>query len=494
MPWWPSLRVRTFLILASLVLITVAGGVVMIWYTYRMQSLFIRSIDKEIAAALQVEVLLRSLIKEKGLVSYYFMDGDVAWLARLQEKRLAFRKHLEEAQRLSDTVEDRDALERIEQKYEQYVENKDEVIDLYRSGKREDGQVLHRRVRVHFDGILDLCEAYEAMNLRRLQRTQRESQEQADWIRAIAATAILATVVLSLLMVFVLSRQIFGPIRRLLEEADRFGSGGRSADEMKALSHEIRGLIQQADQTHLELEKSRTRLLHTEKMATVGRLAAGVAHSIRNPLTSIKMRLFSLERALDLAPNQKEDLEVISEETRHLETIIRNFLEYARPSKLRMQKISPSELIDMNLQLLRHRFKSYGVRLELRRMGRLPEVLADPDQLKEVFVNLLINACEAMGEGGTVTIEEEADVQETVGPVAVVRISDNGPGIPAGLREKVFEPFFSTKEEGTGLGLSIVVRIIEQHGGWLSLQSEEGLGTTFIITLPCGGDRAGVPS
>jgi signal transduction histidine kinase len=219
-------------------------------------------------------------------------------------------------------------------------------------------------------------------------------------------------------------------------------------------------------------------------------LAAGVAHSIRNPLTSIKMRLFSLERSLDLVPNQKEDLEVISEETRHLDTIIRNFLEYARPSKLRMQRISPSELIDMTLQLLRHRFKSYGVRLELVRTVPLPEILADPDQLKEVFMNILINACEAVGEGGEITIEEEEETQAPLGPVALIRIRDSGPGIPAELQEKVFEPFFSTKEEGTGLGLSISVRVIEQHGGQLTVKSEEGQGTTFVITLPCREDKS----
>lgn len=313
-------------------------------------------------------------------------------------------------------------------------------------------------------------------------------------MRAVAAAAILTGLVLSLLLAFVLLKQVFGPIRRLLVEAEKFVEPDSSSNEVKALSREVRGLIEDADQTHLELERSRTRLAQTEKMAMVGRLASGVAHSIRNPLTSIKMRLFSLEKSLDLAPDQKEDMEVISEETRHIDTIVRNFLEYARPSKLQMQKISPSELVDMNLQLLRHRFKSYGVRVDLKRSEPLPEVLADQDQLKEVFMNLLINACEAMGEGGAITIEEEEGVRPPLGPVAMVRIKDNGPGIPVGLQEKVFEPFFSTKEEGTGLGLSIAVRIIEQHGGELSFASEEGLGTTFLITLPCREDKSWVQS
>jgi len=490
MPKRLSLRGRILLILSILALITVCGGSVMIWYTYQMGSLFTQTVAKEMNELVVIEDFLQELIKQKGFVSYYFMDGDVEWLARLKEQRQKFRELLASARRLVSTAEDRAALERIESKYIQYIELKDRVIDLYQSGKREEGHVLHQEVREYFDEMLELCEAYEVMHTRRLRRMQLESQKQATRIRAFAATTILLAVLVSLLMAFVLLTQIFGPLRRLIVEAERSGGSASDGDEVKVLSQGVRELIEDVDQTHLELEQSRTRLVQTEKMAMVGRLAAGVAHSIRNPLTSIKMRLFSLERSLDLPPNQKEDLEVISEETRHIDTIVRNFLEYARPSKLKMQKISPSELIDTNLQLLRHRFKSYGVHVDLRRSEPLPEILADPDQLKEVFVNILMNACEATGEGGAISIEEEVAELQPLGLVAMIRIRDNGPGIPAEVQENVFEPFFSTKEEGTGLGLSIAMRIIAQHGGRLSLKSEEGLGTTFIITLPCREDKS----
>jgi signal transduction histidine kinase len=114
----------------------------------------------------------------------------------------------------------------------------------------------------------------------------------------------------------------------------------------------------------------------------------------------------------------------------------------------------------------------------------LPPVDADPDQLKEVLVNLIINACEAMAKGGTITIEELAAFKPGDRREVVVRISDSGPGIPAGLHDKVFEPFFTTKEEGTGLGLSIAKRIINEHEGRLEIADTHGGGTTFIMTLP----------
>jgi signal transduction histidine kinase len=124
------------------------------------------------------------------------------------------------------------------------------------------------------------------------------------------------------------------------------------------------------------------------------------------------------------------------------------------------------------------------VEVKLNRAHRLPEIWADPDQLKEVLVNLVLNACEVMVNGGVITIREEEKVEPPLGPAVVIRVSDTGPGIPESIRDKVFQPFFSTKEEGTGLGLSIATRIIEEHGGRLELESAQKQGATFNITLP----------
>jgi signal transduction histidine kinase len=202
------------------------------------------------------------------------------------------------------------------------------------------------------------------------------------------------------------------------------------------------------------------------------------------------MRLFSMERTLELTATQREDIEVISEEIRHIDTIVRNFLEFSRPPKLKIQSVSPSDVVDSAIQLLRHRIESYGVEVEVYRQRKLPEVDGDPEQLKEVLVNLMVNACDAMADGGKITIREEAGQTKPMGRVAVIRVSDTGPGVPEGIKEKVFQPFFSTKEEGTGLGLSIAARIIQDHKGCLNLRSREGKGATFIITLPCRGDVA----
>jgi signal transduction histidine kinase len=199
------------------------------------------------------------------------------------------------------------------------------------------------------------------------------------------------------------------------------------------------------------------------------------------------MRLFSLSRSLDLSGPQKEDFEVISQEIRQIDTIVQNFLEFSRPPKLKMQPISPSTVVDAAIQLLEHRLKSYDVTIKVNRKYLLPKIQADSEQLKEVLVNLVVNACESMENGGLIVINEEITHTPSLNQTAVIRLNDNGPGIPESIQDKILQPFFTTKEEGTGLGLSIAARIVEQHGGWLDLNSKEGEGTTFILSFPIEG-------
>ena len=302
-----------------------------------------------------------------------------------------------------------------------------------------------------------------------------------------------AGAVLGLMLGWVLLRQVLGPIRSLARGAalgsDEDTAGGLtpdqgSADEVRAVGQLVHGLLRDVDQTHTLLEQSRQHLLQAEKLALVGKLAAGVAHSVRNPLTSVKMRLFSLERGLDLSPTQRDDFDVISEEIRHLDTIVRNFLEFSRPPRPKFQHLSPSDVVDMTLNLLKHRLESYGVDVRLVREQPLPEVDVDPEQLKEALVNLILNACDAMGENGRIEITEETGFVDPLGRVAILQLSDSGPGIPQEIQDKIFQPFFSTKEEGTGLGLAIAWRILNEHGGYLHLKPSDKEGASFVLVLP----------
>ena len=479
-----SLRGRIYVILGALVMITMSGGMVTVWYTYQMEHLLTAITEKDLAAFRTAEALEIALANQKGFVSYYFIEGDAEWLRRLGEFRQIFKERLNDALQSAETERERNALFRIKAEYARYIAVKDRVIGFYKEGRREAGTLLHRQARDLFFVVLELCEKYKDIHEERIVQAKSDSQDQAARLRIIAATAVLLSFILAILLALVLGYQVLAPVRRLTAEAGREGDTDAAGNEVKALSRSVRGLIQNVDQTQSELAKSRESLLQAEKMALVGKLAAGMAHSIRNPFTSVKMRLFSLNRSLQFTDTQKEDFDVISEEIRRIDTIVQNFLEFSRPPKLTIQSISPSVIVDQTIQLLKHRLKAYEVGVTIERRQNLPAIDADPEQLKEVFVNLIVNACEAMDRGGSIVIREQEMLDPSNGRTAVIRVSDNGPGIPESIRKKVLLPFFTTKEEGTGLGLSIVDRIIKEHQGSMDIESNENGGTTFSIFLP----------
>ena len=483
-----NLRQRIYATLAGVMGITLFGGLVMVWYTYRVESVIVDIIDKNVTGLQKAESLENAIVSQKGFVSYYYMDGDPNWLTQLNEYRQLFTTRLEEVRQSVQNQQQAETIERIGFLYNQYVVLKDQVIALYQNGNRNTGTELHRTVRNQFFTILDLCEKYKKMHIQSVRSAQHLMNARATELRIFAVAAIAANIVLAFILAFIMIGKVLNPITRLLQSTAQDKLAEKPVNVVDALGRSVEGLMQSVDQTQSELARSREHLFQVEKMAMVGKLAAGMAHSIRNPFTSVKMRLFSLSRTLNLNSAQKEDFEVISGEIRHIDTIVQNFLEFSRPPKLVMQSISPSSVIDNTLKLLMHRLKSYNVNVQIVRTQKLPNVSADPEQLKEVFVNLFINACEATGKGGTITVNEDINKDQNFGKIVQIRISDDGPGIPAAIIGKVKEPFFTTKEEGTGLGLSIADRIIGEHGGRIGISSVELKGTTFTISLPAIGD------
>jgi signal transduction histidine kinase len=481
-PW--KLKTRLFFVVAALMVLTLIGGIVMIAYTVQMEHIVSDITERDLTAFEIAEGMESALAMQKGFVAYYFMDRNPQWLQQLGEYRQVFREKLAEAKTVATDTRLLKDIESIESEYNRYIQNKDQVIALYKSGESEPGQKLHQEVRQQFFRILDGCQRFKDVYRSKVYERKLAVHEQALRLRIMTVLAILLGGLLAMALVWLMMDQVFKPVVKLTRELGGIDSSRGKGDEIRALSEGVRGLIEDADQTYHELKRSRETLLQAEKMALVGKLAAGMAHSLRNPFTSVKMRLFSLGRSLKLAETQQEDFDVISEEIQHIDTIVQNFLEFSRPPKLRMTRVSPSSVVDLVIRLLGHRLNSYDVTVEIRRKAMLPEIEADPEQLKEVLVNLVVNACEAMKRGGHITIEEREDSHPQMGRAVELRISDTGPGIPEEIREKVFQPFFTTKEEGTGLGLSIAARIVQEHGGELSVESLEGQGAVFVMRFP----------
>jgi len=229
-------------------------------------------------------------------------------------------------------------------------------------------------------------------------------------------------------------------------------------------------------------------LQRSERLAAVGQPAAGLAHEIRNPLASLWGSTELLRAELpELRPEQKQLLEIVERETARLNTLLENFLCYARPGSVRRERVLLYQLL-VEIRDLASRSGEPATRVELDLDSDLC-LLGDPTQLRSVFWNLVLNAMQAEPVDGSVQIRASL---ESVGPDSGrslrIEVQDRGHGIPKALLERIFEPFFTTRPKGNGLGLATVHRLVELHGGSLAVESAEGTGTTVRVSLPAAPD------
>ncbi len=512
-----SLRSIILYIFSTMVSVAMVGSTLTLWYTYQMDSLLVNVVKKDMVLYKALQEMELALANQKGFLTYYLVDGDAKWLESLGRYRAMFQQSYNQAVSLEINSVQRSALEAIDIEYKQYIDAKDKAIENYMSQKlKKDNAVnpspsveekisisaMHSAQRTRFFNLLNLCKDFNVNLWHMIQEKERNHYDHSEKLRIMVFSAILFFMLLGALFLFILYMKVLEPIRGLAIETG--GSPVESSkNEVVSLSHSLKEMIKDYGNTHDELKRSRKHLVQAERMAMVGELAAGVAHTIRNPFTSIKMRIFSLSRSLELSDVQNEDLEVIGEEIGRIDKIVQNFLEFARTPKLRLKICTFDSVVKSVITLLEYRLKQQNVEISHVTDHGLPPVEMDPDRIREALLNLITNACESMDSITDTTIDNtgrDFDTTETcrkiviseklghdpdLGEVLCLSIRDNGPGIPEHILEKITKPFFTTKEDGSGLGLSIVDRIVKEHAGILTVVSEgEGKGAEFILKIP----------
>jgi signal transduction histidine kinase len=234
------------------------------------------------------------------------------------------------------------------------------------------------------------------------------------------------------------------------------------------------------------LTESEAIIARHEKLASLGVLAAGVAHEIRNPLTAIKFRLFSLKKILPNGGADNEDAGVIGNEISRLERIVKDFLRFARPSEPELTDVPAQRVAQEAVDLLKPQLTKKAIELHLE-PSEPAWIHADLQQLKQVLINLIQNSTDSIGSRGKITLRirtAPGSTRNGSAELILLEVSDTGKGIPPEVRQRLFDPFFTTKEGGSGLGLPTAARIVEKHGGELRYKTHLNHGTTFTIVLP----------
>jgi len=267
-------------------------------------------------------------------------------------------------------------------------------------------------------------------------------------------------------------------------------------DSERNLAEWARTLEQKVEEKTAELRVAEAKTVHTEKLASVGLLAAGIAHEINNPLTGVLTFAHLVRVKLPEGSAEAEDMDIIIRETKRCAGIIRRLLDFAREKKPEITRGDLNTVVRETIQFVEHQAGFQNVEFAVELDPQLPAISMDPNQIKQVIMNLVVNARDAMGERGRLSVRSRRSPSlfspgtgRRAVPAVDLTFTDSGCGIPAADLPKIFDPFFTSKEpgKGVGLGLSVGYSIIKAHGGTIDVESEVGRGTTFNIVLPVDG-------
>jgi len=330
-----------------------------------------------------------------------------------------------------------------------------------------------------------------------------------------------AMLIIALLSWLFVWREVGQPIKALKKGTEHLSRGElgyqievRSRDEVGDLAQSFNGMSLQlraaneeivtwaktledrAEQKTRELKRAHDHVLHVEKMASIGKMAAVVAHEVNNPLSGILTYAKLLRKWVASGQTEHEKreeaiqcLELIAAESRRCGDLVKNLLTLSRTAPMNIESTDLHAVIDRSLLLVRHQLELVGVHLELNYAENLPRVPCDPAQIEQVFLVLIMNAIDAMPRGGNLWIETALSSDENE---IKIRVRDDGAGIAPDVLPQIFEPFLTTKESGHGVGLGLAISrgIVERHQGRIEVESALGRGTTFTVTLPAQGDDA----
>jgi len=318
-----------------------------------------------------------------------------------------------------------------------------------------------------------------------------ENQKEIRRTRLMLILIGLSGFLLGLVGAVVLAKRITGPLQKLVEGTVRISKGDftqtisvGSRDEIGDLARSFNEMTKDLLETRRQMEDANRRLIQAEKLASIGRISASIAHEIRNPLTSVKLNIQKLMQIESLDEEEKEHLSISQEGIAQIEKFIKELLNFTRVSDLNPERFPVVQIIEESLKMMRNSFLEKKIVLEKRFAADLPAVVVDGDKMRQVFLNILRNAVEAVEEGGRIGLSLSR-IKENGAPRIRVRISDDGCGIPEKDWENIFEPFYTTKSSGFGLGLSNARKIVEQHRGSIKVTKSKGKGTTFEVRIPC---------
>lgn len=459
------------------------------WYVRRMQ----RSVSdvmtnnvESVRAAQELEISIR---ETRTQFDRFLITLDKDHLEPVPRMRERTAEALTAVVKTATTPHEQTLIKRIRSGYDHFFAEYDEI--LRRPNRPLYTEIISLIDSVLVKEILDPAHEYRSLNEGMLTQNTLVNHELADRLTtgliALGLCGSVGGLLGGTVIAVALRRTLLMSEKRLrttAEQLDRAAYPGQPVhpneipgDTFERMSVSASAVLQRLRQTEKDA-------LRAEQLAWVGQMAAGIAHEIRNPLMAIKLLVQAAAERREQTSFRSQDLRVLEEEIVRLEQIVSGFLDFSRPPRLEARPVDVRSLAEQVARGVQARAQLQGVELTIEPTTGPSVASVDPNQLRQVFFNLLFNALDAQPLGGRIGIRIDVNSDAEGYPEMMVAVEDAGPGLPADLADRVFEPFVSTKETGLGLGLSICRRIAENHGGNLTASSKSTGGTVFTLRLP----------
>jgi signal transduction histidine kinase len=472
--------------------IILAGGFLIISFIYRIQDETNALMDENVRSARMAKELNLSLYDIRAASLTYLFDRSDERIAALQQKQNEFIALLNKAKESANTEEEKTMVQQISALFSNYQQTLTNALELHKKGWiGQPAKLIVHASQDLINTILEKTNTFIVTNEMAQAAYEASIKKNDDIIRTAMYALGVGGIILGLILGWMIARIILNPIYKLvLKVRDAAGSEVvehikmSPGKELEELDLHINRLIGRINQAHEDLQKNRELLDRSSKLAAIGKIAPALAHEIRNPLTAIKMLIYAMMQEPGISKDKQHDLEIITHEINRVEGFLQNFLKYARPSKPQMQMIAIVPVVQETLYLMQPRFKQSNITLVENHEQENLRLKADPDMIKQVVMNLVLNAIESMNQDGTLTFSTMVNAEDPDNRIFQISISDTGPGIPDDIKDSLFDPFVKGKDQGIGLGLSISLRIAELHHGWISAMNNSGKGATFTVHLP----------
>jgi signal transduction histidine kinase len=478
-------------------------GLVTAWYVLRRQQEAVKVLSLNVASIRAAEELEIGMREIRTRINQFLLTGDRAHLSAVPELRKITDHWLAETRRLATTQHEQQLIQSVGRGYEHFFQKYDGLPQSPTEKTRQELQGLVEDVLTR--EILKPAHEYLNFNEQIIQDSLQRGQVLAN--RMALGLLLLSTCgpVAGLMAGFAIARNVHQTLIQLtVPVRDAAGKLNEvvgpitvsASSDFEELEVMLRGLADKVSKVVEQLQQSQQVVLRTEQLAAMGQLAAGVAHELRNPLQSIQLLVQSAAEDGE-GCLEGHDLMVLRDAVSRVKRSVQTFLDFARPPTLEKRWLRLDDIVRQTIDLVAARANRQGVEL-LASLPNSLEVEADADQMRQLVLNLVLNALDAVSGPGKVwvVLREQSPVNESDSNQAAASIElevcDSGPGLPADLGERIFEPFITSKETGIGLGLPICRRIVHDHGGTIRAMNGTNGGACFRVQLPAA-ERSPVP-